>query len=221
MVDDKQYYNFTYNYLLPELNMTTRDKIRYLEQTVKNGLYDADIYNLYQQILKISTFKKQLLNETIRQKEKNKLFTIDIYLVSNDDLQFLYNNLTNSETIIVEQLFDDYFTKKLQSKTIYNSILYLNGVERFNVDNQYSNHIVPYQSYDNMIPGLHIYNFSLHPNEYQPSGNVNFLQFKKEMKLELGSNIYDLLPNEIIMNHMFARSYNIIRFISGIVGLAW
>ena len=36
MYKAKQYYNFTYNYLLPDLYMTTKDKLIYLQQMITN-----------------------------------------------------------------------------------------------------------------------------------------------------------------------------------------
>ena len=42
MIKAKQYYNFTYDYLLPELFMETKDKIKYLIQNVNNGYSDSD-----------------------------------------------------------------------------------------------------------------------------------------------------------------------------------
>lgn len=206
MINAKQYYNFTFDYLLPELYMTTRYKLIYLDQVIKYGYYDNDIYILY-------TNCKSLMITKI-----NKLNAFLILSIDTTNLQFLYNNLTDIETSYIETLFKSYYELKLGQLTISNSVLYLNSVERFNVDGHYSK-ISLYQSYNNMIPGLYNYNFSLHALEYQPSGYANFLSLKPEFKITLAHN--SLKYNNQLVSYIIARSYNIIRFISGIAGKAW
>jgi len=206
MINAKQYYNFTFNYLLPELYMTTRYKLIYLDQVIKHGYYDDDIYLLY-------TKCKSLMI--------NKITQLNIYLsltINTTTLQFLYNNLTEEETSHIETLFNTYYELKLGQLTITNSILYLNSVERFNVDGNNSK-LSLFQSYNNMIPGIYNYNFSLHALEYQPSGYANFSNLKPEFKITLAPNT--LQSNDILVSYIVARSYNILRFISGIVGKSW
>ena len=71
-----------------------------------------------------------------------------------------------------------------------------------------------------MIAGLQIYNFSLYPLEYQPSGNANFYVLKPEIEFDL-DDISSLKSNDILNSYVIARSYNIMRMISGIAGKAW
>jgi len=215
MLEAKQYYNYTFNYLLPELNMGTRDKLRYLQQTISNGHYDDVIYEMYLKCL-------NLMLEKIH-KIKFKAPTLNILAlgIKMDDLQFLYNNLNEFDIAFVENLFIAYFEIKFQQQIIDRSQLYFNSVERFNKSNEYTNMIVPFQSYNNMICGLQIFNFSLHPMEYQPSGYANFSALQAEFRVDLSSNIKLLKPTDILVCHLVARSYNIMRFISGIAGMAW
>jgi hypothetical protein len=207
MTDIGQYYNFTNTYLLPQLDMNTRNKIIYLEQIVLNKYYDNKIYNIYLELLKIK-------NEKII---KLKCYNVYNSLVEKD-LAILYNNLTDIDIIRIETLFDTYYQDKLNEQLISKSQLYLNSIERYNLSGDITNKIVPYQSYTNSISGLNIYNFSLHPLEYQPSGYCNFSSLKPEFRLTVNNLNF---KNEVIKQYLFARSYNIIRFISGICGIAW
>ena len=72
-----------------------------------------------------------------------------------------------------------------------------------------------------MIPGLYVYTFSTHSSEYQPSGYANMTLFKPEMQVNLDNSVKQVKLNDIVYNHIYARSYNIMRFISGIGGLAF
>ena len=186
--------------------MTTRNKIIYLEQTIYNKHYDDKIYSLYEKIIKI------------KQTKINKLKCYGVYnSIVEDNLSILYNNLTDYEINIIEGLFSSYYDETLKESTIIKSQLYLNSIERFNLEENLTNKILPYKSYSGIISGLNVFNFSLQPLEYQPSGYCNFSELKPEFKLTLSKT----LNNEIIKQHFFARSYNIIRFMSGLCGIAW
>jgi hypothetical protein len=137
------------------------------------------------------------------------------------NLQYLYNNLTKIDEMFAENLFMQYYEKKINQNTITNSKLFLNGVERSSEDSDFTNKIIPFQYYNNMISGFHAFTFSLHPNEFQPSGYSNFYMFKPEWQLTIDKNMKSLPSNEIIMFHLLARSYNIMRHMGGIAGMAW
>jgi hypothetical protein len=72
-----------------------------------------------------------------------------------------------------------------------------------------------------MINGLQSFSFSLHPNEYQPSGYSNFYLFKPEFQITIDKSLLEFGSDEVIMTYLFARSYNIMRHMGGIAGLAW
>jgi hypothetical protein len=218
MLEAKQYYNYTFDYLLPELNMGTRDKLIYLQQTILNGHYDNSIYNLFTKCINLQN--NRIKHFLIRAKlSQETILEVNIDLEKN--LQILYNNLDSSEIILIENLFTNYFEIKIQEKTIKQSQLYFNSVERYNKSDEYTKMIVPFQSYNNMICGLHIFNFSLYPLEYQPSGYANFSTYKSKFTVELSDKIKLLNQKDVIICHLFARSYNIIRLIGGIAGIAW
>jgi hypothetical protein len=193
MIKAKQYYNFTYDYLLPELFMETKDKIKYLIQNVNNGYSDSDIIELYDKIIK---------------RANNKI------------VKFM-NNMKDSDYIYIEQLFDAYYEKKLNFNSINLTNLYFNSVESITVAGDMSSKIVSYQHYNNMIPGLNIINFSLFPLEYQPSGHANFFLLMPKIKLTLNESIKKINDNDIITCNLITRNYTVLRFISGICGLSW
>jgi hypothetical protein len=211
IIDAKQYFNFTFDYILPELNMSTSYKLMYLQQMINLNYYDDEMKLMYDK------FIDMMLEKLLKLKYKNP--NINLSGVNSNNLKFLYNNLTNKDINIIEARFESYYEKILQKKTISNSILYLNDVERYNIDQYYSNKIIEYQSYNNMIPGLHLYTFSLYPLEYQPSGYANFSSVRPKFQIRLSSN--KLTKNDVLNCYMIARSYNIMRFISGISGIAW
>jgi hypothetical protein len=229
MIDAKQYYNFTFDYLLPELNMSTRSKLIYLEQVIKNQMYDGKIYDLYTKIIKllhdkISKYKIRLNitnNTQIQQMQQVITNNINLLNLNLNNLKFLYNNLTIEDQIFIENAFNNYYEIKLQSNTVDQIQLFFNSVERSKLSNFDSNLIVPYQSFNNMICGLYIINFSLYPLEYQPSGNANFNSLRPEIKITLASNNLKLKSTDIINSYIIAHTYNIMRFIGGIAGMAW
>jgi hypothetical protein len=209
MIDAKQYYNFTYNFILPELDMSISNKIKYIEQQIKNNSYDDLIFKLYLKLCKMRNQKLKTLN-----------------ILSNNnivqtDLSILYLNLSQNDTSIIKSYINAYYDEILQKKTIIQSQLYLNSICRFNTNEMLTNKLILYQSYTGMIPGLQIFTFSLHPLEYQPSGYCNFSTLKPELQLTLNTDDQMIKSNDIIRSYIIGRSYNIIRFMSGISGIAW
>jgi hypothetical protein len=216
-----QYYNFTKSYLLPDLddfNMSCRDKLIFLQQQINLSYYDDDIYNLYQTLLKLMNNKIQTNNYIMQKNSQlNTLFPI----INNTNLKYLYNNLTKSDEKYIETIFKTYYAKKLSQSIITNTQIYLNSVERFNQSADFTNKIIPYQYYNNIICGLQAYTFSLHPNEYQPSGHANLYMFTTEIQLSIDTSMQNINSNEVIMIYIMGRSYNIMRHMGGIGGLAW
>ena len=205
-IDAKQYYNFTSNYLLPRLDMSCRDKIKYIYQQIQNSTYDNAIYKLY------------ILIEDLR---LNKIKLLTKYnIVLTDYSNILFNNLTVLDISYIENLLIDYYENKLNEQLITSSTLYLNSIERYNLSSDITNKIIQYKSYTSIINGLQIYSFALYPLEYQPSGYCNFLHLRPQLSVNI-SNTLITKSSDIIKLNILGRSYNIIRFMSGICGIAW
>ena len=99
--------------------------------------------------------------------------------------------------------------------------LVLNGHDRFSErDGRWFNLAVPYTTHENIPPtGINVYSFGLRPEEHQPSGSINFSRVDV-------ANLHLTLSPEAISNggckvKIYAVSYNILRIMSGMGGLAY
>ena len=83
--------------------------------------------------------------------------------------------------------------------------------------NKYYKTVVPYQRHTNTPNNfIYVYSFSLHPEEYQPSGSINFSRIDNSvLDLKLNSEI----ENPIIQ--LFALNYNILNISEGMAGLEY
>ena len=227
MYKAKQYYNFTYNYMLPDLYMTTRNKLIYLQQMINNKTADDKIISLYMSCYKLMMIKynkfkfKTIMTGNIPINRLPTYFVQPSFQDLLKNLTFLYNNLTEEESEMIESYFNKYYEDALLKKTIESSQLYMNGVERYKLINDITNMVIPIEYYNNTISGLNIYNFSLHPLEYQPSGSANLSVLKPEFRLTLSDNVYNIGINDTLTIYLFGRTYNIMRFMSGVAGMAW
>ncbi len=84
-------------------------------------------------------------------------------------------------------------------------------------DYKYYRTIVPYQRHTN-IPNnfIYVYSFSLHPEEYQPSGTCNFSR--------IDSSILELKLSEDLVKpivQIFAVNYNILNISNGMAGIEY
>ena len=100
-----------------------------------------------------------------------------------------------------------------------NTKLMLNGNDRFaERDTMYFTHVQPYQHHTN-IPdrdcNINVYSFALKPEEHQPSGTLNMSRIDTaQLKI---SNISQGTGEVKI----YAHSYNVLRILSGMGGLAY
>ena len=97
--------------------------------------------------------------------------------------------------------------------------LQLNGHDRFSVrDGDYFNYVQPYQHHENVPSvGVNVYSFGLKPEEHQPSGTCNMSRIDNAtLHLTLDSNISG--DSKV---RVYATSYNVLRIMSGMGGLAY
>jgi hypothetical protein len=99
--------------------------------------------------------------------------------------------------------------------------LLLNGQERFpQREDKYFEWLQTYQYHSHKcFDGVYVYSFSLKPEEYQPSGSINFSKID-DIVLELQ------MDKEINLNNparlrVYCINYNVIRIINGLCGLAF
>ncbi len=115
--------------------------------------------------------------------------------------------------------FDYTITNKLNPVRI--AKLQLNGHDRFaEREGHYFNFTQPYQ-YHTSTPstGINVYSFALRPEEHQPSGSCNFSRIDNAiLNLTLDPQIYDVGTGRL---RIYATSYNVLRIMSGMGGLAF
>ena len=99
--------------------------------------------------------------------------------------------------------------------------LTLNGNDRFSVRNgYYFNVIQPFNHHTSVpAPGINVYSFAIRPEEHQPSGTCNFSRID-DSNLEL-SNLTTGIQKYTSNVRVYALSYNILRIMSGMGGLAY
>lgn len=128
-------------------------------------------------------------------------------------LEYALSNLMGSN-----QSYDlSRFTTAAMNPT-KNAKLVLNGHDRFaSRDGRWFNLAVPYACHENTPPlGINVYSFALKPEEHQPSGSINLSRIDTcalHMNFEANS-----LPCKV---KIYAVSYNILRIMSGMGGLAY
>ena len=97
-----------------------------------------------------------------------------------------------------------------------------NGVDRIETkDNFYFNIIQPYQHHT-FIPktGIYVYSFSLHPENFQPSGAANFSRINRiQMYTELIEPRRD--AGYTYEMNFYAVNYNLLNIQGGLAGVKW
>jgi hypothetical protein len=95
--------------------------------------------------------------------------------------------------------------------------LMLNGNDRFaEREQKYFTHVQPYQHHTNIPTDntINVYSFALKPEEHQPSGTLNMSRIDTA-QLKLGGS-----TNATAVK-IYAHSYNVLRILSGMGGLAY
>jgi len=108
--------------------------------------------------------------------------------------------------------------------------LQLNALDRFQKrDGFYFNYVQPYQHHTNTPgDGLNLYSFALKPEDHQPSGTANFSRIDNTtLSLEVGQRgaknstfASDWLGTGSVVR-IYCTSYNVLRIMSGMGGLAY
>jgi len=120
-----------------------------------------------------------------------------------------------------------------QGNPVRSAIIQLNGLDRFDRrEGDYFNYVQPDQHHTNTPKdGINVYSFSLNPEQHQPSGSANLsridktllqIHFEDPTKSPLQTDLPTLRflnsENELFI---FAFSYNVLRIMSGMGGLAY
>ena len=113
--------------------------------------------------------------------------------------------------------YDDRVLGNYQN-VISNTKILVNNRVLLNMDNTYTNYVIPYERYKSCVSdGINVYSFNLSNDEFQPSGSLNFSMLDNvQFDLTLLDNS---LKNKKVK--IFANSYNILRIMSGLAGLSF
>lgn len=106
---------------------------------------------------------------------------------------------------------------------LYNGKLIVNGQDRFRLqDAVYFNYLQPYEHHTRTpSDGINVYSFAIAPEEHQPSGSFNFSRIDTAaLQTFINTNYVTMLGNDSLCT-VYARSYNVLRIMSGMGGLAY
>ena len=96
--------------------------------------------------------------------------------------------------------------------------LQLNGHDRFSKQTgKYFNYVQTLAHRNTPSDGINVYSFALNPEDHQPSGTCNFSRIDNaQLNLSFTANVST--SGKV---HIFATSYNVLRIMSGMGGLAY
>lgn len=117
-------------------------------------------------------------------------------------------------------------TQSVFVSNVINPIIFsqmeFNGTVRFpKLSYQYFNYVQPYAHHcKTPTDGINVYSFALHPEEHQPSGTCNMSRIDKiNLNITLHENMF--LNDDSVTVFVYTINYNILRFASGMAGLAF
>jgi hypothetical protein len=106
----------------------------------------------------------------------------------------------------------------------------LNGHDRFDImEGAYFNYVQPYHHHTHTpADGINVYSFGLHPEQHQPNGSANLSRIDNTLLVMRFSDPYRANKANCKLNlsrdslfYIFAFSYNVLRIMSGMGGLAY
>jgi hypothetical protein len=143
------------------------------------------------------------------------------YLI--EQVQFTGGESINSSNLSAKLSFNhpvkELIWQEKNNITLGKTKLMLNGNDRFaERDTKYFTHVQPYQHHTN-IPdsdcNINVYSFALKPEEHQPSGTLNMSRIDTA---QLKISDISQATGEV---KIYAHSYNVLRILSGMGGLAY
>jgi hypothetical protein len=184
----------------------------------------------------VDNFVQFSLTKVISITAANTANSVQINLLSSTVLMpDVQNNLSDIKTYDDLMRFSNYdsvrpynaVTGSLAGNPISKAGLIMNRTDRFlERPGTYFSLVQPRNHHTNIpvSPGINIYSFALNPEEHQPSGSCNFSRIEDAtLRIKTG-NIYsndDVKPNASLLIKIFAVSYNILRIVNGMGGLAY
>jgi hypothetical protein len=216
----------------------TANQYKYINNITGENIYDKYTIELYQPIYNINV--PSYINYLNVLYNPNYLFNIDSFIEGL--------NVINTSPINNDFFTADITTSLTQAGKYINynispfisSRLSLNGVDLVDQKSAYFNYLQAYNYYKNTPAlGINVYSFSLNPTESQPAGACNLSRIPKtSLNFNLENPDKNLLATNTNNNyaaidnlftgdlnnykiHVQVENYNVLRFIGGIVGIAF
>lgn len=127
------------------------------------------------------------------------------------------NNTTYTDGF-QQLLFTDYTTNNI-NPIVSANILFNSETRCDNFKSEFYNYIQSYTHHTSSSPGINVFSFALHPQEFQPSGMANLSKIEK-ITLNLLMNPTLINSGLSFNTKVFSLNYNILRFASGFGALA-
>jgi hypothetical protein len=148
------------------------------------------------------------INISYNHPTKAIFFVTQYDYIKNSKLNDIFNYTNNIE--------------KNKGKNIINQVSFLlNGKDRITPrSSDYYSYIQNYQQFSNTTSnGINMYSFAINSEEYQPSGSCNFSRIDDiTLSLVVNSSVSYSNPARV---RVYALSYNVLRIINGVSGLAF
>jgi hypothetical protein len=177
----------------------------------------------------------KLLNELIKETIYEKIVLIERPLNALSQITTLPTGLSAIKTYDDLMKFSNYNSVRPYSSIngtagnpVSRAVLFVNNRERFmERPGSYFSLVQPCNHHTNIpeSPGINIYSFALKPEDYQPSGTINFSRLETaKLKVTTGSLYCDETkypPGTPMKISIYAVNYNILRIVNGMGGLAY
>jgi hypothetical protein len=135
------------------------------------------------------------------------------------ELVWVTTDCAEDKSVSKANNFGNATTKAAGANPVKTAQLQLNGHDRMSIQSgKYFNHVQASAHHSNSpSEGVNVYSFALNPEEHQPSGTCNFSRIDNaQLNIEFEE---DYCANGKV--HVFATSYNVLRIMSGMGGLAY
>lgn len=155
-------------------------------------------------------------------------FSADNRLVTLEPNTVLTNRYTIYDVAVMQHFNYGLFIDG-SGNPINHALIQLNGHDRFDVrEGNYFNYVQPNQHHSRTpADGINVYSFGLYPEQHQPSGTCNLSRIDNtQLNVNFVSGTKTGEPPLNFLNsdtqlYIFAFSYNVLRIMSGMGGLAY
>jgi hypothetical protein len=206
-----------------------RINIYFKNKTDISGAADIDKCSMWCDYIYLDTTERKLfaINSHEYLIEQLQYITTKIPITQKyikQDLKFV--NPIKELIWVVQDISNSQYDLNRYEKIDYATI-YMNGIERFK--KRKGNYFIYLQRYNNhsgsgntnITPNIHTYTFALDTENHSPSGSCNFSRINS-VELHIDFNPNNLLLNTIYRClNVYGRSYNILRIMGGMAGIAY